>query len=124
MRGQRPGAFDQLLLLALQHLIRNPALAIPVHQLVQRAPGFVLQQRRRQIERDVLVQILHDLRFLGALDLVLFFVLEIVLHHVPQIGQRFVRHQLRRERIVQLRQHLLFDFVQRDRVVGLLARQF
>ena len=38
---------------------------------------FVLQERRRQIEADALVQKLHDLLFLRAFDLVLFFVLEI-----------------------------------------------
>ena len=41
-------------------------------------------------------------RFLRALDLVFLFVLEIVLHRVAQIGQRFLRHQLRGEGVVQL----------------------
>ena len=53
-----------------------------------------------------------------------FFVLDIVLDRVPQIGQRFFRHQFRRERVVQRRQDLLLDFVQRHRVIRLLARQF
>ena len=42
---------------------------------------------------------------------------------VAQIGQRLVRHHLRREGVIHRRQDLLLDLVQRHRVVGLLPRQ-
>ena len=68
------------------------------------------------------MQELHDLLLLGPLDLVFLLVLQVVLNGVPQIGQRLVRHQLRREGVVHRRQNLLLDFVQRHGVIRLLAR--
>ena len=101
MRRERPGAFDQLLFFAFEQVIGHAPFPIPVHQLVQRATCFALQKAGRQIKADVLVQKFHDLRFLGPLDFVLLFVLEIMLNRVAQIGQSLVRQQLGRERIIQ-----------------------
>ena len=62
--------------------------------------------------------------FLGPLDLVTFLMLDLMLERVPQIMQRFVRHQFRRECVIERRQDALLDFIQRNRVIGRLARNF
>ena len=94
-----------------------------MHQFVQRPASFVLQQRRRQIEADPFVEKLHDLLFFRALDFVFLFVLEVVLNRVAQLRQRLLRHDLRRERIVDRRQDLFLDLIQRYRVVRFLSSQ-
>ena len=92
-----------------------------MHQLAERAPRFIFQQTRRQIELDPLVQIFHDLRFLGALDLMLFLVLEIVPDHAAKIDQRFSGHQFGGQIVVHWSQHLLLDLAHGHCVAGLLA---
>src|SRR5438876_622926 len=64
---------DQFLLPVLQHFVGNPARPISLNQLRQSSLRLIPQQTRRQIELNLLMQILHDLRFLRSLDLVLFF---------------------------------------------------
>src|SRR4051812_2791573 len=89
-------------------------------QLVERSPGFIFEKRRRQIEGDSLVEELHDLLFFRALDLMFLFVLEIVLNRMAQFSQRFLRHDLRRKRVVQRGKDLLLYLVERYRVISLL----
>ena len=70
------------------------------------------------------MQIFHDLRFPGSLGIMLFSVLDIVLDHLPNIGKGFSRNQFGRERVIQRRQNLLLNLLQRNCVIRFFARQF
>ena len=61
IRRQPCGAVDQFFLFLLQHLISNTALAISLHQFGQRTARFILEERGRQFELNLLVQIFNDL---------------------------------------------------------------
>jgi len=52
----------------------------------------------------------------------LFGMLEVVLDHFAKSSERFAGDELGRERIVDLRQHLVLDFAQRNRVIGFFCR--
>src|SRR5712691_7323324 len=65
------------------------------------------------------MQELDDLRFLRPLHLVLFFMLEIVFHHLPKVDKRFTGHELGRKCLVDRRKHSRFDLVQGHRVIRL-----
>ena len=121
MRRQRTRSFDEFLFFAFQHVIRDPALAVSMHQFIQRAPRLLRQQTRGQVERNALVQKLHDLRFLGSLDLVLFFMLQTVLQSVAHIVHRLPRHDFLSQRFVERRQFPLLNFGERDCVIRPLA---
>src|SRR4029077_8139506 len=96
----------------------------PLHQLSQRAARFILQESRRQLELNLLMQIFNDLSFLGAFGIMLFRVFDVVLDYVSQIDKRFPWNQLGRKRVIDRRQDLLLNLTQRDSVVRLFARQF
>ncbi len=116
------GPFDQLLLLFLEHFVGYSALAISLHQFAESASRFRSQEARRQIETGLVVEIFDDLRFLSPIDLMLFFVLEIVLDHVAKFAQRFVRQQFWPRRRRPRQGPSLLDLLQRNRVGELSFR--
>ena len=124
MRGQAARHANQFFFLLLQRFVRDTAFTVALHEFGQSRARFVFQEIRRKLELDSLTEKFDHLRLTGPLQLMSFLMLDLMLERAPQIMQRFVRHPFRGEGVIERRQDALLDFMQRNHVLGGLARNF